>query len=70
MMRGLKRVLCVRSIRRMAAAAADLTEIGSSVSAANSVAAGPTTNVLAAAGDEVSAAIAAIFPAMPVNIRR
>ncbi|WP_140032032.1 PE family protein, partial [Mycobacterium tuberculosis] len=42
----------------VAAAAADLTGIGQAISAANAAAAGPTTQVLAAAGDEVSAAIA------------
>ncbi|MEQ6324318.1 PE family protein, partial [Mycobacterium canetti] len=47
----------------VAAAAADLTGIGSAISAANAAAAGPTTQVLAAAGDEVSAAIAALFSA-------
>ncbi len=45
----------------VAAAAADLTGIGQAISAANAAAAGPTTQVLAAAGDEVSAAIAALF---------
>ncbi len=44
----------------VAAAAADLTGIGQAISAANAAAAGPTTQVLAAAGDEVSAAIAAL----------
>ncbi len=39
----------------VAAAAADLTGIGQAISAANAAAAGPTTQVLAAAGDEVSA---------------
>lgn len=38
----------------VAAAAADLTGIGQAISAANAAAAGPTTQVLAAAGDEVS----------------
>ncbi|ORB61991.1 PE family protein, partial [Mycobacterium shinjukuense] len=45
----------------VAAAASDLTGIGSTIAAANAAAAGPTTRVLAAAGDEVSAAIAALF---------
>ena len=43
------------------AAATDLANIGSTISAANAAAAAPTTGVLAAAGDEVSAAIAALF---------
>src|SRR6516225_4243636 len=45
----------------VAAAAADLAGIGSSVSAAHVAAAAPTTAVIAAAGDEVSAAIASLF---------
>ena len=43
------------------AAATDLANIGSTLSAANAAAAAPTTGVLAAAEDEVSAAIAALF---------
>ena len=39
-------------------AAADLTSIGSRIDAANAAAATPTTGILAAAEDEVSAAIA------------
>jgi len=42
-------------------AAAQLENIGSMLSAANATAAAPTTNVVAAAGDEVSAAIASLF---------
>jgi PE family len=42
-------------------AAADVSGIGSSLRAANSAAAGPSTTLLAAAGDEVSAAIASVF---------
>uniref|UniRef100_UPI00356AB445 PE family protein n=1 Tax=Mycobacterium marinum TaxID=1781 RepID=UPI00356AB445 len=42
-------------------AATDLASVGSAVSAANTAAAAPTTSVLAAAGDEVSAAVAALF---------
>ena len=38
-------------------------EIGSTISAANAAAAAPTTGVLAAGADEVSAAIAALFGA-------
>ncbi|WP_414855596.1 PE family protein, partial [Mycobacterium gordonae] len=45
----------------LAAAAADVAGIGSSLRAANSAAAVPTTAVLAAAGDEVSVAIASLF---------
>ena len=47
----------------VAAAAADLAGIGSAISAANAAAAVPTTEVVAAAADEVSAAIAALFGA-------
>ncbi len=39
------------------AAAADVARIGSSLGAANSTTAAPTTAVIAAAGDEVSAAL-------------
>ena len=45
----------------LASAATDLERIGSSLSAANVAAAAPTTAVVAAAGDEVSAAIASLF---------
>jgi hypothetical protein len=45
----------------LAAAAADVAGIGSSLSAAHAVAAAPTTAVIAAAEDEVSAAIASLF---------
>ncbi|WP_415624088.1 PE family protein, partial [Mycobacterium intermedium] len=45
----------------VAAAATDLAGIGSAISAANAAAAGPTSNLLAAAADEVSTAIAALF---------
>ena len=44
-------------------AAKDLSNIGSTLSAAKSAAAAPTTGVLAAAEDEVSAAIAVVFSA-------
>src|SRR6201984_3383039 len=47
----------------LASAATDLSNIGSTLSAANSAAATQTTGVLAAAEDEVSAAIAALFSA-------
>ena len=42
-------------------AAADIAGIGSSVLAAHRAAAASTTGVVAAAGDEVSAAIASLF---------
>jgi len=45
----------------LGAAASDLTSLGSTISAANAAAAAQTTGVLAAAEDEVSAAIAALF---------
>ncbi|MCV6987681.1 PE-PPE domain-containing protein [Mycobacterium shinjukuense] len=45
----------------VAAAAAEVAGIGSAVNAANAAAAAPTTRLLAAAADEVSAAIAALF---------
>ncbi len=45
----------------LAAAAADVADIGSSLSEANGAAAASTTTVIAAGGDEVSAAIASLF---------
>lgn len=45
----------------LASAATDLTGIGSALNAANVAAALPTTGLLAAAADEVSAAVAAVF---------
>jgi hypothetical protein len=45
----------------MATASSDLTGIGRVISEANTAAAVPTTQVLAAADDEVSAAIASLF---------
>ncbi|OSC40073.1 PE family protein [Mycobacterium decipiens] len=47
----------------LAAAAADLSGIGSTLNVANAVAAVPTTGVLAAAADGVSAQVAALFSA-------
>jgi PE family len=47
----------------LAAAATDLANIGSTLKAASSAAAPPTTGVLAAGADEVSAAVAALFGA-------
>src|SRR6516165_2478436 len=45
----------------LAAASADFTGIGDAVRAANAAASAPTTSLLAAAQDVVSAAIAAVF---------
>jgi PE-PPE domain-containing protein/PE family protein len=45
----------------MAAAAADIEQIGSAIGAANAAAAGPTSGVIAPAADEVSAAITELF---------
>ena len=45
----------------MASAATDLANIGSTISEANTAAVLPTTNVLTAGADEVSAAVAAVF---------
>ncbi|WP_156766989.1 PE family protein, partial [Mycobacterium sp. E796] len=45
----------------LAAASADLEGIRSALSAANAVAAAPTSGVVAAGADEVSVAIAALF---------
>ncbi len=47
----------------MATAATDLGSIGSTIGAANAAAAGPTTQVLAWAADEVPVAIATMFGA-------
>ena len=47
----------------VAAAASDLESLESALGAANGAAAVPTTRVLAAGADEVSAAIAALFGA-------
>ena len=54
----------------IAAAATDLANIGSSLSEANAAAAAPTTGVLAAAEDEVSAAIARCSPPTVRAFRR
>ena len=45
----------------VSAAASDVARVGSQISAATAAAAAPTTSVLAAGADEVSAAIAALF---------
>ncbi|MEK0770926.1 PE family protein, partial [Mycobacterium ulcerans] len=47
----------------VAATAADLANIGSTIGAANGAAAATTRAVLAAGGDEISAAVAACFEA-------
>ena len=47
----------------VAAAATDLANIGSTISSANTAAMGPTSGVLAAGADEVSATVAALFAA-------
>ena len=45
----------------LASAATDLSNMGSAVSTARAAAEVPTTAVIAAAGDEVSAAVASLF---------
>ena len=45
----------------LAAAATDLAGVGSAIGSANATAASPTAGILAAAEDEVSAAISALF---------
>jgi PE family len=45
----------------MAAAATDLANIGSTITAANAAAAGPTTELMAAAADEISTAVSSLF---------
>ncbi|ORB87527.1 PE family protein, partial [Mycobacterium kansasii] len=45
----------------LVAATAEVAGIGSLVGAASAAALGPTTGLLAAGGDEVSAAVAALF---------
>ncbi|MCV7101166.1 PE family protein, partial [Mycobacterium palustre] len=47
----------------LAAAATDLSNIGSAISSANAAALAPTSGVLAPGADEVSASIAALFGA-------
>jgi hypothetical protein len=47
----------------IASAATDVASIGSTLTAANAAAAAPTTGIVVAAEDEVSAAIAAVFSA-------
>ncbi|POY20721.1 PE family protein, partial [Mycobacterium kansasii] len=51
----------VASTEMLEAAVSDLANVGSSIHVANAAAAFPTTSVLAAGADEVSAAIAALF---------
>jgi hypothetical protein len=60
---GLPMSFVITAPETAAAAAGDIAAIGSAVSAANTVAVAPTTGVVAAAADEVSAQIAAIFGA-------
>lgn len=47
--------------QHVSAAASDLARVGSVINEANQLASGPTTALLAAAEDEISAAIAALF---------
>jgi hypothetical protein len=47
----------------VAAAATDLSNIGSAIGSANMAALGPTSNIVAAGADEVSAQVAALFGA-------
>jgi len=54
----------------LSSAAKDLTNIGSTLNVANTAAKLPTTWILAAAEDEVSAAIAALFPSTAPGFRR
>ena len=54
-------VVCDRGAGHVDGGGADLAGIGSTISAANAAAATRTTGVLAAAEDEVSAAIASLF---------
>ncbi|UGT91215.1 PE family protein [Mycobacterium ostraviense] len=51
----------IAALETMVSAATNAEQIGSAISAAGAAAAGSTTNVLAAAADEVSAAIAKLF---------
>jgi PE family len=53
--------LAIAEPEYVAAAATDLTKLGSTLQAANAAAATRTTAVVAAAGDEVSTAIAQLF---------
>ncbi|WP_272892461.1 PE family protein, partial [Mycobacterium marinum] len=51
----------IADLEAMAAAAADLAGVNSAIAAANGIAAVRTTAVQASAGDQVSAAVAALF---------
>lgn len=51
-------------------ASSDLKALGATIGSANAAAAGSTTSVLAAAQDEVSAAISQLFGAYGQGIRR
>ncbi|MDT5255294.1 MAG: hypothetical protein QOD10_374 [Mycobacterium sp.] len=54
----------------LASAATDLSNIGSALAEANAVAAAPTTGLLAAGADEVSAVVASLFPGTDRPFRR
>ena len=54
-------VFCNSGPRVVAAAATDVESIGSALAAAHAAAAAPTTGILAAGADEVSAALASLF---------
>ena len=54
----------------VAAAATDLADIGSTIGSANAAVMAPTTGVLGAGADEVSAAIAAMFRMLARLTRR
>ena len=60
-MEGLLMSFVVTAPEFVVNAAGDLANIGSAITAANGAAAAPTTAVAAAAGDEVSVAIASLF---------
>src|SRR5256885_11660995 len=51
----------------VAGAATNLVSIGSAISEASAAAAGPTTGILAAGADEISAAVAALFAGHAVD---
>ena len=51
----------ISTLEMLTAAASDLANIGSTIGAANAAAATPTTGLIPAAADEVSAALAAMF---------
>ncbi|QUR68729.1 PE domain-containing protein [Mycobacterium spongiae] len=57
----------VAVVPKLLASAADLEGIGSALSSANVTAVAPTTEMLAAGADEVSAAVAAVFSGHALN---